>query len=164
MVGYVKAHFFVRYASFDSLDHLNRLAERCLREEADQRLHGTVRKIVADRFAREAPELLPLPAVRFDTSYRENRQVSWDGYVEIRGNRYSVPASLCGQTVAVRIVLDDQVRIFDREDRIAATHRLRPFRDEGWVTVPEHHAALWKEAFQVMKRDLSVYEEVATCS
>ncbi|WP_218668821.1 Mu transposase domain-containing protein [Leptospirillum ferriphilum] len=112
-----------------------------------------MKEIVRERYLREAPVLLPLPAVRFDTSYRE-----------IRGNRYSVPASLCGLTVAVRIALDSQVRIFDREDRIAATHRLRPFRDGGWVTVPEHHAALWKEAFQVMKRDLSVYEEVATCS
>lgn len=164
MVRYVKENFFVRYSSFGSFSHLNGLMETWLRDEADRRLHGTVREIVADRFAREAPALLTLPAVRFDTSYRERRQVSWDGYVEVRGNRYSVPAALCGQTVAVRIGLDDTVRVFDREDRIAATHRLRSFRDGGWVTVPEHHAALWKDAFQVMKRDLSVYEEVATCS
>ena len=164
MVRYVKENFFQRYRTFEDLAHLNALLEGWLREEADMRVHGTVKEIVRERYLREAPVLLPLPAVRFDTSYRENRQVSWDGYVEIRGNRYSVPASLCGLTVAVRIALDGQVRIFDREDRIAATHRLRPFRDGGWVTVPEHHAALWKEAFQVMKRDLSVYEEVATCS
>ena len=67
------------------------------------RVHGTVKEIVRERYLREAPVLLPLPAVRLDTSYREIRQVSWDGYVEIRGNRYSVPASLCGQTVSVRI-------------------------------------------------------------
>jgi transposase len=30
MVVYVKANFFVRYPSFESLDHLNRLAERWL--------------------------------------------------------------------------------------------------------------------------------------
>ena len=160
MVRYVKENFFQRYRTFEDLAHLNALLEGWLREEADRRVHGTVKEIVRERYLREAPVLLPLPAVRFDTSYRENRQVSWDGYVEIRGNRYSVPASLCGLTVAVRIALDGQVRIFDREDRIAATHR----RDGGWVTVPEHHAALWKDAFQVMKRDLSVYEEVATCS
>lgn len=164
MVRYVKENFFQRYRTFENLAHLNALLEGWLREEADTRVHGTVKEIVGERYLREAPVLLPLPAVRFDTSYRERRQVSWDGYVEIRGNRYSVPASLCGQTVAVRIGLDDAVRVYDREDRIAAMHRLRPFRDGGWVTVPEHHAALWKEAFQVMKRDLSVYEEVATCS
>ena len=163
MVRYVKENFFQRYRMFESLDHLNGLLKVWLRDVADQRLHGTVRKIVADRFSREAPALFPLPAVRFDTSYRERRQVSWDGYVEIRGNRYSVPAALCGQTVSVRIALDDTVRVYDREGGLAATHRLRSFRDGGWVTVPEHHAALWKDAFQVMTRDLSVYEEVATC-
>ena len=132
MVRYVKENFFQRYRTFEDLAHLNALLEGWLREEADRRVHGTVKEIVRERYLREAPVLLPLPAVRFDTSYRENRQVSWDGYLEIRGNRYSVPASLCGLTVAVRIALDGQVRIFDREDRIAATHRLRSFRDGGW--------------------------------
>ena len=43
------------------------------------------------RFAREQPTLGPLPPVRFDTSYREFRQVAWDAYIDVRGNRYSVP-------------------------------------------------------------------------
>jgi transposase len=164
MVGYVKANFFVRYASFESLDHLNRLAERWLREEADRRLHGTVREIVADRFAREAPELLPLPSVRFDTSCRETRRVAWDGYLEVRGNRYSVPADLCGQTVVVRIGLDDTFRVYDAQETLRACHRIRPYDQGGWVTVAEHQTDLWKETFQVEKRELSVYEEVASCN
>ena len=92
MVRYVKENFFQRYRTFEDLAHLNALLEGWLREEADMRVHGTVKEIVRERYLREAPVLLPLPAVRFDTSYRE-----------IRGNRYSVPASLCGQTVSVRI-------------------------------------------------------------
>ncbi len=164
MVGYVKANFFVRYPSFESLDHLNRLAERWLLEEADRRLHGTVREIVADRFDREAPELLPLPPVRFDTSYRETRHVAWDGYIEVRGNRYSVPADLCGQTVVVRIGLDDTFRVYDAAETLKTEHRIRPFDQGGWVTVAEHQNDLWKESFQVVPRDLSVYEEVASCN
>ena len=164
MVGYVKANFFVRYPSFESLDHLNRLAEAWLLEEADQRLHGTVREIVADRFLREAPALQPLPSVRFDTSYRETRRVAWDGYVDVRGNRYSVPADLCGQTVVVRIGLDERFRVYDAADALRAEHRIRPFAQGGWVTVSEHQSDLWKASFQVETRNLSVYEEVATCS
>lgn len=164
MVRYVKENFFQRYRAFESLSHVNGLLEAWLEAEADPRLHGTVKEVVSERFAREASALLPLPAVRFDTSYRERRQVSWDGYVEIRANRYSVPAALCGQTVAVRIGLDDTVRVYDPQDRLVAQHRMRPFDQGGWVTVPEHHAALWKDVFQVMKRDLSVYEEVARCN
>jgi transposase len=57
VVRYVKENFFQRYRTFESLDHLNGLLEVWLREEADRRLHGTVREIVADRFSREASAL-----------------------------------------------------------------------------------------------------------
>lgn len=84
MVGYVKGNFFVRYRAFESWAHLNQLAERWLEEEADQRLQGTVKEMVAERFLREAPSLKPLPLQRYDTSYFELRRVGWDGYVNVR--------------------------------------------------------------------------------
>src|SRR5216683_435779 len=84
MVRYIKENFFVRYREFENLTHLNQLAEQWLREEADQRLHGTVKEVVAERFLREWPHLQALPAMRFDTAYRERRVVAWDGYIEVR--------------------------------------------------------------------------------
>jgi transposase len=108
MVGYVKHHFFVRYRGFENWAHLNQLAEQWLREEADLRCHGTVREIVAARFAREAPLLQPLPARRYDTAYQEMRQVSWDAYIEVRGRRYSVPAHLAGRPVQIRLTLEGE--------------------------------------------------------
>lgn len=163
MVGYIKHHFFVRYRTFDSWAHLNQLAEQWLREEADHRMHGTVHEVVAVRFERELPALAPLPAQRYDTSYVEYRQVSWDSYIEVRGNRYSVPASLVGTTVSVRIGLDESLRVF-ADEQLVASHRLQSAQS-GWVTVPEHHAALWQTATaQVDQRSLSVYDEVATWS
>ncbi len=60
MVGYIKQHFFVRYRAFDSWAHLNQLAEQWLRQEADLRLHGTVKEVVAERFQRWGqPVLIP---------------------------------------------------------------------------------------------------------
>jgi transposase len=162
MVGYVKGNFFQRYRSFESFEQMNQLAEQWLCEEADRRLHGTVKEVVVERFERERPHLQPLPAVRFDTSYREYRVVAWDSYVEVRGNRYSVPSDLCGKTVEARITLDGRLRII-WEDEVVAEHQLRP-RSEGWVTVPAHHEKLWREAVRVESRDLSVYEEVVRCS
>lgn len=159
MVGYVKQHFFVRYREFESWSHLNQLAERWLAEEADQRMHGTVHEVVAERFAREAAALYTLPPQRFDTSYRETRQVGWDSYVDVRGNRYSVPAELAGSTVAVRIGLDETLRIFSGET-LVAHHRLQPAR-QGWVTVPKHHAELWRKTLGVERRPLEVYAEAA---
>jgi hypothetical protein len=157
-----KQNFFVRYRSFESWAHLNQLAERWLAEEADPRVHGTVNEVVAERFEREFPALGPLPRVRYDTSYREMRRVSWDSYIDVRGNRYSVPAYLVGQMVTIRISLDDTLKVYHNEALVAA-HSLRSSHD-GWVTVPEHHAALWKETLQVEQRSLKAYEEVAQWS
>jgi transposase len=159
VVKYVKGNFFVRYRSFESWIHLNQLGEKWLAEEADPRVHGTVKEVVLERFERERPSLLPLPAVRYDTSYFEMRKVGWDAYIDVRGNRYSVPDHLCGGTVQVRIGLDGSLRIFHGET-LVARHLLQSVR-EGWVTVPEHHADLWQDVLQVQRRPLEAYEEVA---
>jgi transposase len=159
MVGYIKGNFFVRYRSFESWAHLNQLAERWLAEEADQRMHGTLKEIVVERFEREKPFLKALPKVRYDTSYFESRRVAADSYIDVRGNRYSVPASLVGQRVALRIGLDGTLRVYQSEN-LVATHLLRSQR-EGWCTIPEHHAELWQETLKVEQRSLAVYEELS---
>ncbi len=162
MVGYIKGNFFARHRSFDSFEHMNHLAELWLREVADLRFHGTVKEVVADRFERERPHLKPLPAVRYDTSYFEKRVVGWDGYVEVRGNRYSVPDDLRGQLVTVRIGLDGHFRVLSESETVIE-HLMRPV-SEGWVTVPAHHTRLWAETLNVQRRDLATYEEVVSCS
>lgn len=159
MVGYIKQNFFVRYRSFESWAHLNQLAEHWLAEEADRRVHGTVKEVVAERYEREAPFLKRLPVQRYDTSYLEYRKVGWDGYIYVRNNRYSVPIHLVNQTVLLRIGLDDQLRVY-HEDQLIAHHLLQD-RDQGWVTTPEHHAELWKSTLKVEQRPLESYQEAS---
>jgi hypothetical protein len=159
MVGYIKHNFFVRYRCFENWAHLNQLAEQWLREEADPRMQGTVKEVVVERFERERPHLKPLPQVRYDTSYLEYRQAAWDGYIEVRGNRYSVPAAMAGQQVAIRIGLDGLLRIYQAETMVAS-HTLKE-RQEGWSTLAEHHSDMWRNTLpQVEQRALVVYEEV----
>jgi len=159
MVGYIKHNFFVRYRRFENWAHLNQLAEQWLREEADPRVHGTVQEVVLERFEREKPHLKPLPQIRYDTSYLEYRQAAWDGYIEVRGNRYSVPATLAGQRVSIRIGLDGLLRIYQAETMIAS-HTLKD-RQAGWGTLPEHRNEMWRNTLpQVEQRALAVYEEV----
>lgn len=160
MVGYVKHNYFVRYRAFESLNHLNQMLAKWLTEEADQRVHGTLKEVVADRFSRKRDTLGASPSARFDTSYVENRHVACDGYVEVRGNRYSVPDSYCGKQIVVRISLDDQICLTDLNSEVIADHLQRP-AIEGWSTVPAHHKNLWRQVLQVERRDLSVYEAVA---
>ena len=80
----------------------------------------------------------------------------------MRGNRYSVPGELVGQTVIVRIGLDDLLRVY-HHDVLVASHTLQGAQ-QGWVTVPEHHARLWQATLKVQQRPLAVYEEVAQWS
>ena len=89
----------------------------------DQRRHGTVKEVVAERFVRESSWLNALPATRFDTAYRERRVVAWDGYIEVRGNRYSVPGELCGALVEVRIGLDGGLTVYNGDGQVVARHR-----------------------------------------
>jgi len=158
MVGYIKQNFFQRYRRFTSIEEANNLAAAWLAKVADRRLHGTVKEVVAVRFLRERPHLTKLPAIRFDTSYRERRLVGFDGYIDVAGNRYSVPDDYRAREVAVRISLDGHMRVYAGDDLICE-HRLRDAAD-GWATVLEPHARLWRETLSAQHRDLSVYEEV----
>ena len=162
MVSYIKQNFFQRYREFESFAHMNQLAEKWMAEEADPRFHGTVKEVVSERFLREAPHLMPLPHVRYDTSYLDSRLVWWDAYIDVQGNRYSVPDHLCGTTVKVRIGLDGYLSVYNEHDKIAV-HRLRP-ASEGWCCVPAHHTNLWRDTIRVQQRDLRVYEEVSSCN
>lgn len=162
MVGYVKHNFFQRYRRFESMAHLNQCAEQWLQEEADLRVQGTVREVVRERFEREKDHLQTLPQDRYDTSYIERRMVGWDGYIDVDGNRYSVPDRLCGEMVRIRISLNGLLRVYAADEKVAE-HWLQPMT-EGWVTVPAHHETLWKKTLRVQQRDLSVYEEVTSCS
>lgn len=162
MVQYVKHNFFERFRSFESLAHMNQLAEQWLREEADVRVHGTVKEVVIKRFEQERPTLKALPRARYDTSYRESRLVGWDCYIDVNANRYSVPSAYAGQQVAVLIGLDDCLRVYAGEALIAS-HTLRD-RRQGWAQIKDHHQALWEELTantRVQQRDLAVYGEVA---
>ena len=85
-----------------------------------------------------------------------------DGYIHVRGNRYSVPIDLAGQTLSVRVGLDDEIRVYCAE-KLVARHRLRS-AEQGWATTPEHHAALWQSTLNVEQRPLETYEEAAQWS
>jgi hypothetical protein len=58
------------------------------------------------RFERDRTALKPHPVIAIDTCYHDTRRVSIDGYVDVRGNRYSVSAQLCGDMVAIHITPD----------------------------------------------------------
>ena len=158
MVRYIKENFFQRHRTFESIEHLNQLLNDWLFAVADNRVNKTVNELVTERFEREKSKLQPLPATRFDTSYREVRQVPIDGYITVRTNRYSVPSDLVGHQVSIRIGLDRRLRVFGPDDSLVATHTLKDGRNQ-WQLNTEHHRAIYNE-IKVETRDLSRYEEM----
>lgn len=66
----------------------------CCRKDAGD--EGLVGLTPEQRFAPEKTHLQPLPDTDFDTSYFNIRHVSRDSYIEVGGNRYSVPGMLRG--------------------------------------------------------------------
>lgn len=144
------------------------MAEQWLAEEADQRVHGTVKEVVAERFEREKDALKALPAQRYDTAYHEQRMAGWDGYVDVRGQRYSVPGELAGRPVRIRISLDGMLTIYTQDlQTLVAQHPLAG-TPGAWITVAHHHSDLWATALGasfeascgVERRALGVYQEV----
>ena len=158
MVGYVKQNFFTRYRQFDSFAHVNQLLTQWLENVADKRMLRQFRQTPEERFEQEKTTLSPLPSGDFDTSYFDIRQVAWDSYIEVRGNRYSVPQTYCGQPVTIRITLDEGLRIYSN-DLLVASHQLTT-ATSGWQRVAEHHQPLWQQVCGVEHRPLSVYEEL----
>ena len=94
----------------------------CL-EVADERRRGglTVASLAA------AEPLLPLPPVAYPAELRAERTVSASALVAFEGNRYSVPASLAGQTAAVLARLGEPtIRVVSAAGVLVATHRRLP--------------------------------------
>ena len=160
IISYIKDNFFAHYPKAESFAHYNQLALEWLSEVADSRVHGTCGEVVRERFEKERGHLLALPPALFDTSYREERTVWWDAYIDVCGNRYAVGGHLTGKRVEVRIGLDGIIRVFDAQELVAVHTRRDPAA--GWASCPAYHARLWQEASPVEARPLSVYEEVLT--
>ena len=154
----------MRYREFESLTHLNQLAEQWLREEADQRLHGTVKEVVAERFVREWPHLQAVArhALRYGLSRTPGGGV---GRLH-RGARQ--PLQRAGRTVRSAGRSAHRTRRRSWQFIMAQANWSRGIgsspRPKAGLLGPEHHRILWEQALTVERRALAVYEEVAQWS
>jgi transposase len=100
-VKYVKRNFLPG-RTFRDLEDLNEQLRQWQEHIADRRVHGTTHEVPLERFAREAPALMPTGGrTSFLQALRRERVVAGDWLVSIDGNRYSVPWQLAGATVEV---------------------------------------------------------------
>jgi transposase len=88
------------------------------------RPHRTTGEPPWARWEREQPLLAPLPRRRFDTARTEVRVVSSRALVELDRSFYSVPHTLVGQRVRIRIAVDSTSLEIHAAEGIVATHQL----------------------------------------
>ncbi|MBI5780043.1 MAG: IS21 family transposase [Planctomycetes bacterium] len=120
-IDYVRERFWRGYqftdlvrANSDMLDWLNTVAAN--------RIHGTHRQQVCERFLVEKPYLGEIPNRPYDTSEKVTRKVYKDCMVAFMGNWYRVPHKYVGKKVLLKIK-NGFMRVF-YDDAELATYRI----------------------------------------
>lgn len=112
----------LRGMRFASIEEAQTYVDRWAETWADQRVHGTTKRRVADMFAEERPHLLPLPLERFCYYAYGTRVVHSTARVEVAGDYYDVPAGHIGKRLGVQWN-DAVVRILGVEGQLLREHR-----------------------------------------
>lgn len=124
---------------------------RWQREIANVRDHGTTRRRPVDLLEEERPVLRPLPESPYELAEWSQYLVRKDGHVRIHGNHYSVPHTLLGRTLVVRLS-ESTVEVFDDGDRVARHPRLCREHRGRTITDPDHRPEYQRLATQEVHR------------
>ena len=124
-IAYVKDNA-LKGRVFDSLAAQNQHLAHWESSVADQRIHGTTKRQVAQLFTEEKKHLRPLPDSIFPAFQEAPRMVHRDSYVEVAKAYYAVPPEYIGQKVWVRWDARE-VRVFNlRWEQLQIHRRLEP--------------------------------------
>jgi transposase len=146
----------LRHQTFFSLAALNR-AIAALLVDLNQRPFKKLPGNRASAFAElDRPALRPLPATRMAIARFKPARVNIDYHVELDGHYYSVPHTLVGQTVELRITATT-VEVLHGNKRVAA-HALNP-RQGAHTTTAEHMPASHRAHLQWTPAKLMAWGE-----
>lgn len=141
MVGYTRRNFMVPKPVFASFDAFNAyLADQCRKRMSDT-LRGH-KETIGERFAADAEQLQPLPAVAYDACDKQTVRVSSLSLVRYRGNDYSVPTQYGHRQVLVRGYVHEVVIAYGAET--IARHP-RSWDKEDYIFDPLHYLALLEQ-------------------
>lgn len=120
-IDYVRERFWRGYQFADILQ-ANKDAHQWLSAVAINRIHGTHRQPVVERFNLERPCLGEIPNRPYDTSEKVTRKVYKDCLVTFLGNWYRVPHKYVGKSVLLKIK-NGFLRVF-YDDAELVTYRI----------------------------------------
>jgi hypothetical protein len=112
---------FLQGRDFSDLEDFRRQLRTWLDVTVDhRRRHGTT---ALERFAGEAPHLLPLPRHPYDTARVLYRTCNIDGFVDYGGNRYAVPYDHVTDILPLRIT-ERELFVYAADFECVARHEL----------------------------------------
>lgn len=120
-IHYVRNRFWAGYIFHDMI-RANSDVRQWINVVANQRIHGTTKEKVEDRFNREKPYLGGLPGQPYDISEKVYRKVQKDCQIAFDGNRYVVPHEYVGKEILLKI-RDGILRVFD-DDKMLTVYRI----------------------------------------
>jgi len=97
---------------FESLEAQNQWLMHWEDRWASRRIHGRIKRQVAELFQEEKPYLQPLPLGSFRYFQQETRTVYDDGTIQVGNSYYAASPAPLGREVVIRIY-DDQVEILN---------------------------------------------------
>jgi len=125
---------------FKDFEDLTRQAIIWRNQTANSREHRTTRRVVRLQFeSQEKPALMALNPTAFDTDEIFSRNVSSDFHLQYESNRYSVPWTLVGMTVTVRVNSRD-LKIYYNEKFICS--HPRSYLKNQVFTIESHRSGL----------------------
>ena len=136
---------FLNGRKFRDLDDFRAQLAHWLDTVVDRRKRRGITAL--ERFAQEAPYLVPLPRHPYDTARVVYRVCSIDGFVDWQANRYAVPYEYVTDILPVRIT-QRELFIYAPDIRCIARHELGPrggghqLDPLGFHRRPRHHAAI----------------------
>lgn len=120
LVGYAKSDLIVPNAPLTSSAEANETAVIWC-EEVNAKTHREICVIPAKRLVKEREALTPLPSLRLRLGRSETRKVDRLSCVRLGAARYSVPSTLIGRRVEVRVT-DGRLLVIDDGGEIVAEH------------------------------------------
>jgi len=152
LIKYIRSNFWAG-RTFENFEDLTKQAILWRNQFANQRQHRSTHRIVKLQFeSEEMKALLPLNPARYETDEVISRVVPSDFHILYETNRYSVPWTLVGIAVTIRIQ-PQTVKIYYSERLVAAHERRYPkngvFTQEGHRTglidrKPGHAKESWQ--------------------
>ena len=139
LIKFIRMNFWSG-REFKDFEDLQRQAIVWKNQFANQRVHGSTRRVPRLHFeADEKPALRALNSAKYDTDEIFTRVVPPDFHIPYDTNRYSVPWSLTGLSVTLRVTATD-VKIY-YHDRFITSHA-RSFKKFQVFTIDKHVAGL----------------------